>query len=65
MKYTEDYWNDRLGDHVPDKVKAAIKRVYNAYPPECMPQGLCDPMYIMNCIALELGIGDGMGNFNI
>jgi hypothetical protein len=68
MQYTDKYWNDRLEDfkhtpNPPECVKRAIKRVYSSYPAECMPQGLCDPMYIMNVIALELGIGDGQGNF--
>ena len=63
MNYTDKYWNDRLSDDIPEKVKKAIKRVYSSYPPECLPQGLSDPMYIMNVIALELGIGDGQGNF--
>ncbi|HHW36819.1 MAG TPA: hypothetical protein GXX18_06200 [Bacillales bacterium] len=26
--------------------------------------GICDPMYISNVIANELGLGDGCGNFN-
>ena len=69
MKYDNEYWNKRFETHdgqvVSEKVKNAIKKVYNAYPPECLPQGLCDPMYIMNTICLELGIGDGKGNFNI
>lgn len=63
MKYDNDYWEKRLGSDVPEKVKKAVMRVYGSYPAECMPQGLCDPMYIMNVIAKELGIGDGMGNF--
>jgi len=69
MKYTDEYWNQRFETYkapeVPEKVKNAIKRIYNAYPKDCMPQGLCDPMYIMNIIALEIGFGDGMGNFTV
>jgi hypothetical protein len=65
MNYSEKYWIDRLGDNVPEKVQKAIKRVYSAYPAECLPQGLCDPMYFMNIVALELGIGDGKGNFSV
>ena len=63
--YNQKYWDDRLGPNVPEKVKNAIKHVYWAYPDKCLPQGLCDPMYIMNVIAHELGIGDGQGNFNL
>jgi len=65
MIYSDQYWNERFIYNVPEKVKRAIKRVYAAYPEECLPQGVCDPMYIMNCICLELGIGDGNGKFNI
>lgn len=66
MKYDEKYWEDRfdyMSVPVPDKVKKAIKRVYESYPVGCLPQGICDPLYIMNAIALELGVGDGKGNF--
>lgn len=65
MKYDNEYWKERFNDKTPEPVKRAIMRVYNAYPKDCMPQGICDPMYIMNVIAHELGIGDGQGNFNI
>jgi len=65
MKYDEQYWNERLDGCKSEKAKSAIRRVYNAYPAECMPQGICDPMYIMNSIAIELGIGDGQGNFTV
>lgn len=67
MKYATEYWEKRFevykNPQVPEKVKAAIKKVYNSYPKECLPQGLCDPMYIINTICLELGIGDGKGRF--
>ena len=65
MEYPKEYWEQRLGKDVPEKVQRAIKRVYSAYPAYCMPQGVCDPMYIMNVICHELGVGDGQGNFNL
>jgi len=65
MEYNNEYWSKRLNGNEPEKVKNAIKRIYSSYPKECMPQGICDPMYIMNIICLELGIGDGQSNFNI
>ena len=68
-QYTKEYWDKRFevykNDPVPEKVKNAIIRVYEAYPPDCMPKGLCDPMSIMNTICLELGIGNGKGNFTL
>ncbi len=66
-EYSDEYWEDRfkLNYNVPEKVKDAIKAVYQSYPRECMPQGVCDPMYIMNVIAMNLGIGDGKGHFDL
>ena len=63
-KYDEKYWEKRIDPSVPERVKNAIKRVYESYPKDCLPQGVCDPMYIMNVIAKELGIGNGQGEFN-
>ena len=63
MNYPEEYWRERLDERVPARVQKAIKRVYSAYPSSCLPQGLADPMYIMNVIAHELGVGDGEGHF--
>ena len=65
MQYDKKYWDDRIDTDCPEKVKNAIKRIYSCYPKECMPQGLCDPMYIMNVICKELGVGDGQNNFNL
>ena len=65
MEYTKEYWDSRLEGCTNEKVRNAIKRIYSAYPSSCMPQGICDPMYIMNVLAKELGIGDGKGDFNI
>ena len=65
MKYTEEYWSKRLEGVKSINVKNAIKKVYESYPKECMPQGICDPLYIMNTIALEVGIGDGKGDFYV
>ena len=69
MQYSTKYWDKRFETYhnpaVPEKVKQAIIKVYSAYPDSCMPQGLCDPMYMMNVICHELGIGDGQGNFTL
>ena len=65
MKYNNRYWSDRFENNEPEKVKNAIKRIYESYPKDCMPQGVCDPMYIMNVICYELGVGDGQGNFKL
>jgi len=65
MKYKKEYWSARIPKNTPKKVQNAIKRIYESYPIDCMPQGLCDPMYIINVIAKEVGFGDGQGNFNV
>jgi hypothetical protein len=61
--YASDHWEECFTGREHPAVKRAITRLYECYPPECLPQGLCDPMYIMNTIAQELGIGDGQGTF--
>ena len=60
-----EFWEKRLTGNEPQRVQNAIKRIYAAYPPECLPMGICDPMYIMNVICKELGVGDGCGNFTL
>ena len=44
---------------VPDKLKKTARRICKAYG----IRGICDPMYIANIIALELGLGDGKSYF--
>lgn len=63
MRYNKEYWKKRLDKKLPDNYKKAIKRAYEVYLPEDMPQGICDPMYILNVLCYEIGIGDGQGNF--
>jgi hypothetical protein len=65
MEMENEFWNERFTGKEDNRIVKAIKRVYNSFPRECMPKGICDPMYIMNVIAFELGIGDGRGNFNL
>ena len=64
-----EFWKmalEKTGNkEIDPRVKKAIMRVYEAYPADCTPNGVCDPMYIMNVIAMELGIGDGCGTFNL
>ncbi|TXH41080.1 MAG: hypothetical protein E6Q97_38265 [Desulfurellales bacterium] len=66
MKFgDEEFWEQRIPAGTPEKVQNAIRRIYSSYPKDCLPQGVCDPMWIMNIICLELGIGDGQGNFHL
>lgn len=43
----------------PDAIKDAADMICNSYG----INGICDPAYIVNTIALALGWGDGSGNF--
>jgi hypothetical protein len=51
------------GLNCPESHKKAIQRVYDAYSADCLPKGVCDPVYMLNVICKELGIGDGQSNF--
>ena len=44
---------------VPADIRKAAERIVGSYG----IRGICDPMYIANVIALELGRGDGHSNF--
>ena len=46
---------------VPLGLRIAAQRICTSYD----IQGICDPMYIANVIAVELGIGDGQSTFKI
>lgn len=59
----EEFFKKSGIDVLPIKWQNAIKRVYNCYPMECLPNGICDMVYICNVIAKELGLGDGKTNF--
>lgn len=45
--------------HLPPGLEKASRRIVRAYG----IRGVCDPMYIANVIAVELGLGDGLSNF--
>lgn len=55
------HFTDSKGEphHIPENLKKAVIRICQSYG----LTGLCDPMYIANVIAVELGIGDGQSNF--
>lgn len=48
------------GHEVPLAIRRLSTRICRSYG----INGICDPMYIANVIALELGLGDGQSNFN-
>ena len=45
---------------LPENLKRLSRRLCRSYG----IRGVCDPMYIANVIAVELGLGDGLSNFN-
>lgn len=49
----------RQADFVPADIRRLSERICRSY----NIKGICDPMYIANVIAFELGLGDGQGNF--
>lgn len=61
--YKEAFTNDLTGKeyNIPQDLKNVSTKICNSYG----IKGICDPMYIVNLIALELKLGDGKGNFNI
>jgi hypothetical protein len=63
MKYSEEnqtFFDKAFeGYEVPINIKKLAMRLCRSYGIE----GTCDPMYISNVIAFELGLGDGSGNF--
>lgn len=66
MKTVElDNFLAKAFEHVdcPETHKKAIERIYQAYPFDCLPKGICDPVYMLNVFCQELGIGDGRSNF--
>jgi hypothetical protein len=63
MIRSEEFWKERLDKTVPEQWKKAIKRIYAVYTEDCLPNGLCDVMYILNVFAHETGLGDGKGTF--
>lgn len=62
-KYQDDTkaWFDAAfaGHDIPSDIRRVSERICMSYG----IRGICDPMYIANIIALELGRGDGKGNF--
>ena len=60
-KADKDFFKEAFkGHNVPENLKRLSARLCRSYG----IKGICDPMYIANIIALELGIGDGQSNFN-
>ena len=62
-KQTKDFLKKSEIDVLPKNWQNAITRIYSAYPLKCLPNGICDPVYICNIFAQELGLGDGRTNF--
>ena len=55
-------WFDRCFEtqlNTPAQLRRLVERLCRLYG----IRGLCDPAYISNVIAVELGLGDGLGNF--
>lgn len=59
--FTEAFTNPvtREPYNIPEPLRIAATRICQSYG----IRGTCDPMYIANVIAVELGLGDGFSNF--
>ena len=57
----EAFFKEAFGlvPNIPKGLKVLATRICRAYG----IRGICDPAYIANVIAFELGLGDGQGNF--
>ena len=53
------WFDDKFTDDVPPDLKKLAIRICRSYG----INGICDPQYIANIIALELGFGDGHSKF--
>jgi hypothetical protein len=64
--HSAEWFNDaftcpvtKTPEPVPANIRKLSERICRSYG----IGGVCDPMYLANIIALELGLGDGQGNF--
>ena len=61
-KWFEDCFTNPVTEKpytVPEDIKRLATRICRSYG----IRGVCDPMYIANVVAVELGRGDGQSNF--
>jgi len=74
LNYEIDAANKRDQDHfdeaftnpitnTPYKIPANLRHLSERICRSYGIDGICDPMYLANIIALELGLGDGQSNF--
>ena len=64
--YSEEWFNECFSNSVdgtPYDIPADIRRAAEHIVRSYGIKGVCDPMYIANSIALELGFGDGQSHF--
>jgi hypothetical protein len=60
MSKDKKWFDDKFTDDVPADLKKLVTRICMSYNID----GICDPNYLANIIALELGFGDGHSNFH-
>lgn len=63
---TDDFYKEAFTDPVTKKpyvMPAVLKKISRRICESYGIRGICDPMYIANTIAMELGLGDGRSNF--
>lgn len=59
--YNEAFRKATTGEkyNLPPGLRKAVEHICSVYG----IRGICDPMYVANVIAHEMGFGDGKGNF--
>jgi hypothetical protein len=63
----EGFYNEAFTNPVTKKpydIPVNLRRVATRISRSYGIRGICDPMYIANIIAFELGLGDGQSHFN-
>ena len=60
MFLTKEFFDEAFKEmDIPEGLRKASERICQAY----SIKGICDPGYIANVIAVEMGMGDGKSNF--
>lgn len=57
--HSKEWFDEQFTTDVPANIRRLSERICRAYG----IRGICDPMYIANITAFELGLGDGQSHF--
>lgn len=57
--HSKEWFDEQFTANVPGNLRRLSERLCRSYG----INGICDPEYIANVVAVELGLGDGQSNF--